>query len=116
MIPIGTSRPSRVKYGEGTLTYEATVVTDTLQREIIRDVLQRTGLTSGDQNLPEAVRGRHGRNSQGRLVHYYLNFSDIDQTLSYPYGSGKELLTSSPISPNATVKLNPWGLAIIEER
>src|SRR5690349_15317450 len=32
---------TRNRFGEGTLTYEATVVTAVLQREIIRDVLKR---------------------------------------------------------------------------
>ena len=34
---------TRNKYGSGELVYEATYVTDTLQREIIRDVLSHAG-------------------------------------------------------------------------
>jgi beta-galactosidase len=107
---------TRNKYGSGALTYEGTFVSDILQREIIRDLLNRAALTGPDQNLPEAVRVRHGRNSQGKLLHYYLNFSGTEQTLSYPYGAGIDLLASRPLGNNSALRLNPWDLAIIEER
>ena len=107
---------TRNKYGSGTLTYEATFVTDTLQREVIRDVLKRVGLTGPDQNLPEAVRVRHGRNSHGKVLHYYLNFSGKEQTVSYPYGNGTDLLTSKSVSRGIALKLNPWDLAIVEDQ
>jgi beta-galactosidase len=106
---------TRNRYGAGTLTYEATVVTDALQREIIHDLLKSAGLTGPDQNLPEGVRVRHGRNSQGKLLHYYLNFSGTAQTVMYPYGAGKDLLTSRAISKTGELKLDRWGLAIVAE-
>jgi beta-galactosidase len=107
---------TRNRYGSGTLTYEATFVTDALQREIIRDVLKRAGLTGPDQDLPDAIRVRHGRNSQGKVVHYYLNFSDKEQTVSYPHGNGRDLLTSNSVSRGDALKLNPWDLAIVKEQ
>lgn len=107
---------TRNNYGSGTLTYEATHVTDKLQREIIRDVLNSAGLTGPDQDLPDAVRVRHGRNSQGKALHYYLNFSGTAQTVTYPYGAGTDLPTNQSISNSDALKLNPWDLAIIEER
>src|SRR6266853_860189 len=36
---------TRNRYGNGVLTYEGTVVSDALQREILRDTLKRSGLT-----------------------------------------------------------------------
>ena len=107
---------TRNKFGSGTLTYEGTFLTDTLQREIIRDVLKRSGLTGPDQDLPAAVKVRHGRNAQGKLLHYYLNFSGQEQSLSYPYGDGSDLLTSNSVRQGQGVKLKPWDLAIVAER
>src|SRR6266536_1400049 len=107
---------TRNKYGNGTLTYEGTFLTDALQREIIRDVLKRSGLTGPDQNLPAAVKVRHGRNAQGKLLHYYLNFSGQEQSLSYSYGDGSDLLTDNRVRQGQGVKLKPWDLAIIAER
>ncbi len=101
---------TRNKYGSGTLTYEGTVVSDALQREIVRDALKRAGLTGPDQELPAEVRVRHGRNSQGQLLHYYLNYSGKDQPLTYPYadGSGHADRRASPPWRHAdTQRLGP---------
>jgi beta-galactosidase len=102
-------------YGQGTLTYEGTVLTDSLQRALIRDVLQRAGLTGPDQDLPHAVRVRHGRSRQGRLLHYYLNYSGQEQSVSYAYGNGQDLFAQAPVRHGQTLRLKPWDLAIVQE-
>ena len=100
----------------GTLTYEATAPTDLRQYEIIRDVLRRAGLAGADQDLPEAVKVRHGRNTEGKLVHYYLNFSGRQQSISYPSGDGIDLLTNSVVRKGQPLKLAPSDLAIVMEQ
>jgi beta-galactosidase len=107
---------TRNKHGSGTLTYEATVVTDALQREIVRDVLKRAGLANADQSLPEPVKVRHGRTAQGKLLHYYFNFSSQQQSISYPSGDGSDLLTNRPVRRGQALKLAPWDLAIVVDR
>jgi len=107
---------TRNKYGNGTLTYEGTVVADALQRETIRDVLKRARLTGPDQNLPEVIKVRHGLNAQGKLLHYYLNFSGQEQSISYPYRSGSDLLTNNSMQQGQALKLKPWDLAIVVEQ
>jgi beta-galactosidase len=106
---------TRNRYGSGTLTYEATVVTDTLQREILRDLLKRVGLTGPDQKLPPEVKVRHGLNSQGKTLHYYLNFSGATQSFSYPYSNGADLLTNGSINKGQVITLSPWDLTIVCE-
>jgi len=107
---------TRNQFGRGVLLYQATYLTDTLQREIIRDVLNHAGLTGPDQDLPAAVRVRHGHNSQGKSLHYYFNFSGGNQTVSYAYAAGTDLLTGKPIAKADALRINPWDLAIVEER
>ncbi len=107
---------TRNKFGSGELTYEGTFLTDTLQREVIRDVLKRTGLTGSDQDLAPAVRVRHGRNPAGNLLHYYLNFSGEQQVISYPHSNGSDLLTGASLRRGQALKLQPWDLAIISEQ
>ena len=99
----------------GTLTYEGTVVTDELQRALVRDVLSAAGLLGPDQNLPDTIKVRHGRNAQGKLLHYYLNFSGKEQSFSYPYGDGRNLLTDRAAHKGARLSLPPWGVAIVAE-
>ena len=104
---------TRNRHGAGTLTYEGSYLTEPLQREIIRDVLRRADLTGPDQNLPAPVKVRHGRNGQDKLLHNYLNFSGEEQSFSYPYGKGAELLTNSSVQQGEILKLRPWDLAIV---
>jgi beta-galactosidase len=107
---------TRNPYGAGTLTYEGTFVTDTLQREVVRDVLKRAGLTSPDQDLPSSVRVRHGRNAQGKVLHYYLNFSGEAHEVAYRYGKGADLLTGASLGQGQPLKLKSWDLAIVVEQ
>jgi len=107
---------TRNRYGTGTLTYEGTFLPGSLQREVLRDVLKRAGLTGPDQNLPGTVKVRHGRNAQGKLLHYYLNFSGEEQSAPYSYGNGPDLLTGASLKPGQVLKLKPWDLAIVAEQ
>jgi hypothetical protein len=91
------------------------VVTDKLQREIVLDLVKRAGLSSPDQDLPGAVKVRHGRAADGKVVHYYLNFSGANQQFQYAYGSGRELLTNTSSRHGSTLALRPWDLAIVAE-
>ncbi len=107
---------TRNKYGTGTLTYEGTYLTDQLQREVVRDVLKRAGVTSPDQDLPEAVRVRHGRNRQGKMLHYYFNYSGQEKAAAYHYENGSDLLTGAEVRQSQSLKLKPWDLMIVVEK
>ena len=107
---------TRNKYGSGTLTYEGTFLSDALQREVIRDVLRRAGLANTDEQLPHVVRVRHGRNRQGRLLHYYFNYSGTAQSVDYSYNGGSDLLTGNHLVRGQRLELKPWDLAIVAEQ
>jgi len=107
---------TRNRFGNGTLTYEGTVLSDTLQTKLLLDVLQMAGLTGPDQELPATVRVKHGTNRNGKTIHYYMNYSSDPQTFKYPYKLGEDLLTKTTVAPFQTVTLKPWDLAILEEK
>jgi beta-galactosidase len=107
---------TRNRFGNGTLTYEGTVLSDTLQTKLLLDVLQMAGLTGPDQELPAAVRVKHGTNRNGKTIHYYMNYSSDPQTFKYPYKPGEDLLTEASVAPFQAVTLKPWDLAILEEK
>jgi beta-galactosidase len=106
---------TRNVHGKGTLTYQGAVLTDALQREIIRDAISRAGLANADQQLPPSVRVRHGRNVSG-LVHYYFNFSGQEQTVKYTYPSGTDLLSGKAVNSGEALSIRPWDLAIMTEK
>ena len=107
---------TRNDYGAGSLTYEGTFLSDTLQRALIRNLLKQVGMTGPDQELPPAVKVRHGLNREGKLLHYYLNFSGAEQIVSYPYADGADLLTDRAIQHGKSFEVGPWDLVIVCEQ
>jgi beta-galactosidase len=106
---------TRNHFGKGTLTYEGTVLSDTLQNAVMLNELRLCGLTSADQDLPPGLHVRHGTNDQNRRIHYYLNYSSSPATFTYAYGDAHDLLTRRPLATGSKVTVGPWGVAIAEE-
>jgi beta-galactosidase len=107
---------TRNRFGKGSLTYEGTVLTDALQSKVVLDVLKGAGVTGPDQSLPPSVRVKHGTDRNGKILHYYLNYSGDAQTFSYPYAPGADLLTQTAIGHAQQVTAKPWDLLLIEEK
>ncbi len=107
---------TRNQYGSGTLTYEGTWLSDTLQKRVVLDALSRASLTGPDQRLPPTVRVKHGINDFGKRLHYYLNYSSDAQDFDYSYRAGADVLTGKPITTAQHVTLQPWDACIIEEK
>ena len=104
---------TRNQFGSGSLTYEGTMLSDALQKAVVLNALHDAGLTSSDQNLPDAIRVKHGDNRAGKRIHYYLNYSAATVSFPYVYGDGNDLLTGRATS--RTLSLGPWDVAIVEE-
>ena len=104
------------RFGKGTLTYEGTVLSDTLQRAVVLDQLRAVGLTGQNPMLPAAVRVKHGVSNDGHNLHYYLNYSGEMVRVKYAYGAGVDLLTGNKLVPGAAVSVGPWDLIIAKEQ
>ena len=103
------------EFGAGTLLYEGTYLSNTLQTAVLRSTLEKIGLTGSDQQLPASVHVQHGVNRLGKRLHYYFNYSGAEVKLTYAYTSGTNLLDGKPVAKSGELTLAPWDLAIIEE-
>jgi beta-galactosidase len=106
---------TRNRFGQGTVTYQGTVLSHGPQERLLREVLGLAGLIGPDQELPAPVRVKHGISSKGKRLHYYLNYSSEKQAFAYPYGNGAEVLSGAAVARSARLELAPWDLAIVEE-
>jgi len=104
------------QFGSGTLLYEGTYLSDTLQTAILKRALDQIGLTSADQQLPHQIHVQHGLDRAGRRLHYYFNYSGDEVKFTYSYGDGSGLLQGTSASKGQEMTLGPWDVAIIEER
>jgi beta-galactosidase len=90
------------------------VLSDKLQMKVLERVLVQAQLMGPDQQLPAAVRVKHGTGGGGKTIHYYFNFSAGARRIVYPYGAGRELLSNHSIDKGGALMLEPWGVAIVE--
>ncbi len=102
-------------FGSGTLLYEGTYLSDALQLAVLRDAVQKAGLSGPDQQLAPSVHVRHGVNRMGKQLHYYFNYSANDVKENYAYGAGSNLLDGKAVAKGAVLALAPWDVAIVEE-
>lgn len=105
---------TRNQFGSGTLTYEGTFLSDTLQQNIVRDALADAHVATPAALAPHLIE-KSGVNSSGKTIHYFLNYSSAPQTFPYSHHAGTDLLTNKPIATSQNVDLAPWDLVIIEE-
>ena len=105
---------TRNQFGSGTLTYEGTYLSDTLQQDIVRDALADADVET-PAALPSHLIEKSGVNGNGKTLHYFLNYSSSPQTFTYHQHAGMDLLTSKRIDTSQSIDLAPWDLVIIEE-
>jgi beta-galactosidase len=106
---------TRNSYEKGILTYEGTMLSDKLQEKVVLETLKISGVPLADAALPAPVKARHGILQDGKIVHFYFNFSSRPQEFSYDYGDGMQMLSRRPASAFQKITLPPWDLAIIKE-
>ena len=106
---------TRNQFGTGTVTYEGTFLSDTLQQDIVRDTLV-DAQASAPSLLPPHVIEKSGVNGYGKTLHYFLNYSSSPQKFTYGQRPGADLLTNKIITNSQTIDLAPWDLVIIEEK
>lgn len=102
-------------YGKGVATYIGCMTTPALNEKILKEALTKANLWRVDQALYFPLITKSGVNQQGKKVHYYFNYSANPSTVKYPYNGGKNLLSNTSVTQNATLSLGAWGMEIIEE-
>jgi beta-galactosidase len=106
---------TRNHFGSGELVYEGTLLSDKLQQEVVLSILKDAGLAGPDQQLPAAIRVKHGVNRSGKRLHYFLNYSSDPSTFTYTYKAGRDLLAAGNVARDQRVTVGPWDLVIVEE-
>jgi len=105
---------ARNAFGKGTVTYQGTVLSDTLQGKVVADVLKQAGIAP-EAGLPARVRARQAVARDGRALRFYLNFSGEPQSFAWGHGAGTELLSQKPVAAGERLTLGPWDLAVVRE-
>jgi beta-galactosidase len=102
-------------YGKGIVTYIGCMTSDAITDGIMENAVKTAGLWGADQGLKFPLIIKSGINQQGKVVHYYFNYSAAPASFIYPHKAGTELLSATPIKPMAAIEIPSWGVKIIEE-
>jgi beta-galactosidase len=101
-------------YGKGVATYIGALTTSAVTDKLLADAVKLVGLWGDDQQLVWPLVTKQGVNQSGKTIHYYFNYSANESNITYPYANGKELLSGGSVAKGGSLKLEPWGMKIIE--
>ena len=107
---------TRNMYGKGEVTYLGTYPSEELYTEIILQTARRSGIDSPHFDVKFPLIVRSGTNRAGKKITYLLNYSGESVDVANVAVKAKELLSGSPIAANATLKIQPWDLMILESK
>ena len=102
-------------YGKGNLFYIGTCPSLELLEKVIRLAAEKAGIITSENDYRFPVIFRSGRNNSNKLIHYVFNYSAHDKEISYPFASGKDLLSGKNMSNGQAFTLKPWDVVIVEE-
>ena len=103
------------QFGKGAICYQGTVLSDEMQLELIRTIHSESGLFNLNEELVFPIVVKSGRNKLNKQIHYFLNYSGTNKTISYSFEDAQNLLSDKPINKGSLISLKPWDLAIVEE-
>jgi beta-galactosidase len=103
-------------YGKGLATYIGCMTTGAVTEKILQDAVKKAGLWGEAQKLKFPLISKIGTNEKGKKVRYLFNYSPTPVTINYSFGSGRELLLEKAVSKNSALRIEPWGIRIIEEQ
>lgn len=106
---------TRNHFGRGTLIYEGTYLSDTLQEKVVAVALESAGVRLADAGLPPEIRAKHAVLADGTPVHSFFNFSPKTRTFVYGYPGSLEILSGRKILKSQEITLPPWDLVIVKE-
>src|SRR6185437_7946202 len=104
---------TRNQYGNGTVTYMGTILSDSSLRALFASEVVAAEIVTEGVSFPLVMRG--GVNKYGKPVRYYFNYSGASRRFFYGHSDAVDLLTGERVSLGDSVSLGPWGVAIMEE-
>jgi len=104
------------EYGKGDLLYEGSILSDQIQAKIIKEAVERAGISNPDHQYSWPLIAKSGVNDDGNAVHFYYNYSSGPIAFDYPHGAGRELVTEKSVKKGESLSIAPWDVIIVEER
>mgnify|MGYP000375797144 FL=1 len=108
----GYAAITRNQYGKGMAYYLGCMTDDATLQNVIKAALGDAGVELSGYGYPVIV--REGTNDLGKTVRYFLNYSAKEQSVTYKYSDGEDVLTGETIKTNTELSIPTWGVRIVE--
>jgi len=102
-------------YGKGLATYVGFMPTPAMIREILKDVLYKAKIEISEQITFPIIK-KTGINQNGKLIQYFLNYSDKSMSVNYVGRESVELFSNSSIKDKDSFSIKPWSVNIYLEK
>ncbi|MDP9699959.1 beta-galactosidase [Paenibacillus intestini] len=102
-------------YGKGKATYVGCYTSAAVIRKVLERVMKDAGVWGADQELAFPIIVKTGLNDHGHTIRYYFNYADEPVSFKHVHGEGTELLSGDSIAAGQEIKLERWGIRIIEQ-
>jgi beta-galactosidase len=106
---------TRNRFGQGTLTYEGTYLSDGLQEKVVASAIRSAGISLSDARLPAGVKVKRAALADGAPVRGYFNFTGRPQKFVCGGAGGTDILSGRRVAAEETITLAPWDLVLIRE-
>jgi beta-galactosidase len=103
-------------FGKGTATYIGCRTSDLVTAKVLEGTIKGAGLWGVDQEITFPLITKSGVNQLGKKIHYYFNYSPQPASVNYPHANGVELLSNEMATKGQPIKLDAWGIKIVEEK
>lgn len=100
------------RFGKGQAVYIGCCMERESLEALLTQLLPLLGIAVPELRFPLIIKS--GTNADGRLIRYYLNYSDSERRIPVPEGGGVELLSDTALTEEQEIVLKPWGFGILE--
>ncbi len=106
---------TRNTYGSGSAYYIGCYTEKDILKDIYRSALSDAGIDLPGMKFQWPVTIRSGRNNDGDVIHYLLNYSSEMRWIECPFVKVKELLGGREYDLGARIDIDEWGVLVLEE-
>ncbi len=99
-------------YGDGKAYYFGSYSEDlSFAEALMKKICEDSRINLPQETYPLVV--KQGTNQFGKKIHYYLNYSGQEQTVTLPFDA-RELTSQKTYKKGDSIRISPWNLQIFE--
>lgn len=101
-------------YGSGLAMYIGCIPDMSIMEILFKNFANRAGLSLPEREYAFPIIVKTGINAQGKEIRYIFNYSEDPKTITSAWDDSLNLIADEVVLKGGSIKLPPWGFAILE--